>query len=267
MSRRFDLLTVYAVVFVIFLYGPMLLMPLFSLNQANFATFPIEGLTLKHYGEMAQNTSMITALKNSLLLGIGVSVTATALGLPAAMAFTRHRVPGSAGLLSFIMLPLVVPSIVLGVALLVILLRVLGVPLSLWTVAAGHLMLCIPFGMTVLMSRLEGFDRSLEEASGDLGATRWSTFRRITLPLAMPGVISSLLLCFIISFDEFVISFFLTGTQNTLPVFLYSQLRFPNRLPGTLALGTLILLGSAILVILAEVLRRRGTPSSNPGEL
>ncbi|MEZ5912200.1 MAG: ABC transporter permease [Paracoccaceae bacterium] len=267
MRRRFDLLTIYAIFFVAFLYGPMLLMPIFSLNDGNFAIFPLKGFTLRHYGEMAANTSMMTALKNSLVVGVCVSVVATALALPAAMALTRYRVPGSGPILSFMMLPLVVPSIVLAVGLLVVMLRVLGVPLSLWTVASGHLMLAIPFGMTVLMSRLEGFDRSLEEASRDLGAGGWSTFRRITLPLAAPGVISSLLLCFIISFDEFVISFFLTGTDNTLPVFLFSQLRFPNRLPGTLALGSLILLGSAIIVILAEVVRKRGVSSDNPGDL
>ncbi len=158
------------------------------------------------------------------------------MAVPASLALTRYRVPGSGPILSFMMLPLVVPSIVLAVALLVIILRILDLPLSLWTVAAGHLMICIPFAMTVLMSRLEGFDRSLEEASRDLGAGGWSTFRRVTLPLAAPAVISSLLLCFIISFDEFVIAFFLTGTETTLPIFLFSQLRFPNRLPGTLAL-------------------------------
>ncbi|MDI3337164.1 ABC transporter permease [Defluviimonas aestuarii] len=267
MTKRFDLLFVYAVFFVLFLYGPMLLMPLFSLNDGNFATFPLKGFTLRHYGEMAANTSMMTALKNSLIVGICVSITSTALALPAALALTRYRVPGGGAILSFMMLPLVVPSIVLAVGLLVVILRILGLPLSLWTVAAGHLMLCIPFGMTVLMSRLEGFDKSLEEASRDLGAGGWSTFRRVTLPLAAPGVISSLLLCFIISFDEFVISFFLTGTDSTLPVFLFSQLRFPNKLPGTLALGSLILVGSAVLVILAEIVRKRGVASDNPGDL
>ena len=265
--RRLDFLSFYAVIFLVFIYGPMLLMPLFSLNDANFATFPLKGLTLRHYIGMAENTSMMIALENSLIVGISVSVTATALALPAALAFTRYRVPGSGAILSFMMLPLVVPSIVLAVGLLVVVLRILGLSLSLWTVAAGYLMLCIPFGMTVLMSRLEGFDKSLEEASRDLGAGGWSTFRRVTLPLAAPGVISSLLLCFIISFDEFVISFFLTGTDNTLPVYLFSQLRFPNRLPGTLALGSLILVGSAVLVILAEIVRKRGVASDNPGDL
>ena len=108
------------------------------------------------------------------------------------------------------------------------------------------------------MSRLEGFDKSLEEASRDLGENGWMTFRRVTLPLAMPGVISSLLLSFIVSFDEFVLAFFLAGTDPTLPVFLFSQLRFPNKLPGTLALGSLILVGSAFLVVAAEMVRRRG---------
>lgn len=258
MTRRIDGLYGYAVLFVAFLYGPMLLMPLFSLNDSNFATFPLQGFTTRHYAAMADNHSMMAALRNSLMVGIGVAVVANVLALPAALALTRYRVPGRGPILAFMMLPLVVPSIVLGVALLVIAIRVLGIPLSLWTVATGHVMICIPFAITVLMSRLEGFDPSLEEASGDLGASGLSTHWRITLPLAMPGVISSFLLCFIISFDEFVISFFLTGTQSTLPVFLFSQLRFPNRLPGTLALGSLILVGSAVLVILAEVIRRRG---------
>lgn len=260
------MLRLYAIVFIVFLYGPVLLMPVFSVNDSNFATFPLKGLTTRHYAAMADNLSMMAALRNSFWVGIGVAITSTALALPAALAFTRYRVPGAGPILSFMMLPLVVPSIVLGVALLVILLRILGVPLSLWTVAIGHVMLCIPFALTVLMSRLEGFDPSLEEASRDLGASGLSTFLRVTLPLAMPGVVSALLLGFIISFDEFVISFFLTGTENTLPVFLFSQLRFPNRLPGTLALGSLILLGSAVLVIMAEVIRKMGVPSRTPGD-
>lgn len=267
MTGRGGLLHAYAIFFVVFLYGPVLLMPLFSVNDSNFATFPMQGFTLRHYGGMAANTSMMASLRNSLTVGIGVSIVATVLALPAALALTRHRVPGAPAILSFMMLPLIVPSIVLGVALLVIILRILGIQLSLWTVAAGHLMVCIPFAMTVLMARLEGFDPSLEEASGDLGAPGFSTFLRVTLPLAAPGVISSLLMCFIISFDEFVISFFLTGTDNTLPVFLFSQLRFPNRLPGTLALGSLILVGSALVVLFAEYVRRRGVQSGNSGDL
>jgi spermidine/putrescine transport system permease protein len=266
MLRRIDGLWIYAILFVAFVYGPVLLMPLFSLNDAVFATFPIKGLTFKHYGEMAANTSMMLSLQNSLGIAIAVTLISTALSIPAAMALTRYRLPGAAPIISFMMLPMVVPSIIIAVALLVIILKFLGLNLSLWTVAAGHVLICLPFCMSVLMSRLEGFDPSLEEASRDLGCSAWQTFWRLTFPLAVPGIISSLLLGFVISFDEFVIAFFLTGTDTTLPVYLFSQLRFPNKLPGTLALGSLILIGSALLVIIAEVIRMRGAKSDNPGD-
>ena len=112
--------------------------------------------------------------------------------------------------------------------------------------------------MLVLMSRLEGFDRSLEEVSTDLGENHWMTFWRVTFPLAVPGILASLLMSFTISFDEFVLAFFLSGTDPTLPVYLFSQLRFPQRLPSTLALGSTILFISTIVVILSEMLRQRG---------
>jgi spermidine/putrescine transport system permease protein len=267
MLKRIDGLWIYAILFVIFIYGPVLLMPLFSFNDSNFATFPMKGLTFKHYGEMAANTSMMLSLKNSFGIAIFVTLASTALAVPAAMALTRFRLPGAAPIISFMMLPMVIPSIVIAVALLVIILKFLGLNLSLWTVAAGHVLICLPFCMSVLMSRLEGFDPSLEEASRDLGCSGWQTFWRLTFPLAFPGIISSLLLGFVISFDEFVIAFFLTGTETTLPVYLFSQLRFPNKLPGTLALGSLILIGSAVLVIAAEVIRMRGAKSDNPGDM
>ncbi len=170
---------------MIFLYGPVMLMPVFSFNDSTFATFPLKGFTTRHYASMLANTSMILSLKNSLMVGVIVSVAATAIGLPAAIALTRYRLPGGGPVLSAMMLPLVIPSIVIAVALLVIILRFLHFELSLWTVGAGHILLCIPFSMTVLMSRLEGFDKSLEEASRDLGENAWMTFVRVTLPLAM----------------------------------------------------------------------------------
>ena len=112
---------------------------------------------------------------------------------------------------------------------------------------------------------LEGFDKGLEEASNDLGESAWMTFWRVTFPIALPGIVASLLMCFTISFDEFVMAFFLSGTDQTLPVFLYSQLRFPNKLPPTLSLGSTILAASIVIVIVSEWLRRRGVQTSKPG--
>jgi spermidine/putrescine transport system permease protein len=108
------------------------------------------------------------------------------------------------------------------------------------------------------MSRLEGFDKSLEEASLDLGETGWTTFWRVTFPLALPGIVSSLLLTFIVSFDEFLIAYFLAGNDATLPIYIWSQLRFPYKLPSVLALGAAILVASAVLVVFAEWIRSRG---------
>jgi spermidine/putrescine transport system permease protein len=170
---------------------------------------------------------------------------------------TRYRVPAGTALLAFTSLPLFIPDIVLGISLL-ILLNLVAIPLSLLSVIAGHTLICVPFAITVLMSRLEGFDKNLEEASLDLGETGWTTFLRVTFPLALPGIVSSLLLTFIVSFDEFLIAYFLAGNDATLPIYIWSQLRFPYKLPAVLALGTAILVASAVLVVFAEWIRSRG---------
>jgi spermidine/putrescine transport system permease protein len=262
--KQIDLLLIYGLIFLVFLYGPVLLLPVFSLNDNMYAVFPLKGLTVKAYQQMAQDPSLLNALRNSVMVGTAVSVVSTAFGLLAAMGATRYRLPGRGPVMGTIMLPLVIPSIILAVSLLIILRQTLDVPLTLWTVGAGHVLLCVPFSMLVLMSRLEGFDKSLEEAANDLGENGWMTFWRVTFPLALPGIISSLLMSFTVSFDEYVLAFFLSGIDQTLPIFLYSQLRFPQRLPMTLALGSTILVASTIIVVVSELLRRRGVKSSKP---
>ncbi|MEX1109047.1 MAG: ABC transporter permease subunit, partial [Dongiaceae bacterium] len=143
--------------------------------------------------------------------------------------------------------------------------KFLDFELSLWTVGASHVLVCIPFAMLVMIARLQGFDKSLEEASLDLGQGPWITFWKVTFPLAAPGIVSSLLLCFTISFDEYLLAAFLAGNDATLPLFIFSQLRFPNRLPSTLALGSCILVFSFIIVTFSEWLRRRGVPDETAG--
>ncbi len=184
------------------------------------------------------------------------TIVSTVFEFLAAKAMTRYRMRGRGILFGFIMLPLIVPSIILGASLLSFFRLFLDVELTLWTVGSAHVLICIPFAMLVLIARLDGFDRYLEEASYDLGMSAWQTFRRVTLPLAMPGVLASLLLCFMVSFDEFLLAFFLSGNQATLPVYMYNLLRFPKFLPGILALGSCILVASVVLIATAERLRR-----------
>jgi spermidine/putrescine transport system permease protein len=249
----------------VFLYGPVLLLPVFSFNDSIYIAFPLKAFTVDWYRQMASDGDLGACLRASLQVAASVAVISTVLGTLAAKAFTRYRLPGRGPILGFLLLPLVIPSLVLALALLVLLRLVLDVELSLYTVVAGHVMLCVPYSMLVMMSRMEGFDRNLEEASSDLGDNPWQTFWRVTMPLAWPGILSSLLLCFSASFDEYVLAAFLTGNQSTLPVFIYSQLRFPQRLPGVLALGSCILLGSIVVVTLAEWIRRKGLSDVKAG--
>jgi spermidine/putrescine transport system permease protein len=250
-------LHVYAVIFLIVLYLPALFIPLFSFNDSIYVRFPLTGFTLDWYADLAERDSLVGAFWNSVRVAAVASVVSTALGVLAARAITRNRLPGRGALVSFILLPLVIPTIIFGVALLVLLSR-LGVSLSLYTVTFGHLIVCLPFAVATLLPRFEGFDASLEEASADLGESAWWTFWRVTMPVVFPGVVASLLLTFIVSFDEFIVAFFLSSTEPTLPIYIWSQLRFPRNFPSVLALGSLILMVSFVVVFVALWIGRTG---------
>jgi spermidine/putrescine transport system permease protein len=256
-SDQFGWLGIYTVIYLVFIYMPVLVLPVFSFNDSIYVAFPLKGFTFKWYEDMANNTGMIVALMNSIKVGAVVAVLSTIFGTLAAKAVTRYRMPGREPVVGFIMLPLVIPGVILGIALLVMI-NTVGIPLSLFTIGVGHMLVCIPFSMLVMISCLEGFDKHLEEAALDLGENPWWTFWRVTFPLAIQGLIASLLLTFTISFDEFILAFFLSGTDVTLPVFIWSQLRFPNMLPGVLALGTAVLTVSFVMITFAEWLRKQG---------
>jgi len=254
-ERPNRLLSYYAIFFLGFLYVPVLLLPLFSFNDSIYIAFPIEGWTLEWYREMLKSEPLHAALMNSIRVGAFASVFATFLGVFAAKAVTRYRMPGKEPIITVIMAPLVIPGVILGLALLIMLNRI-GFTLSLYSVTLGHILICVPFSMATLMSRFEGFDKSMEEASADLGENAFWTFWRVTLPMVFPGLLASLLLCFTISFDEFILAFFVGGTDPTLPLFMWAQLRFPNRLPMVLSMGACILVISFIVVFISQWLVR-----------
>jgi spermidine/putrescine transport system permease protein len=251
-------LKVYAIGYLVFLYAPILLLPIFAFNDSTIIAFPLNGFTTKWFSQLTQVRALHDALWNSLGIAVTSAVLATTLGVCAARASTRYRFPGKAGIMGLIMLPLVLPEIIVAVSLLVVIVQVLGLPLAQWSVVAAHTLICTPFCIAILNASFSNLDPSLEEAAFDLGETRWSTFRLITLPLVMPGIISSLLISFTISLDEFIIAFFLTGAQPTLPVYIWGLLRFPGQIPVVMALGTILVLASILLLTIAEYYRRRG---------
>lgn len=251
-------LATYAALYLAFLYAPAMFLPLFSFSDGTIVAFPITGWTLEWYRQLGGQETMLRALANSLAVGAISALLSTSMGVLAARALVRSRFPGSRAAEGLIMLPLVIPGVIVASSMLVLFVSI-GLKPSLAAVVLGHAFLALPFSVAIMKSSFEGFDASLEEAAVDLGSTPFETFRRVTLPIAAPGIVASLLVTFTVSFDEFVLAFFLSGSQPTLPVYIWSQIRFPAKLPNTLALGTLLLLASVLLLALAEYFRRRST--------
>jgi spermidine/putrescine transport system permease protein len=254
---KFSVLRTYALAYLVFLYAPIMLLPLFAFNDGTIIAFPLKGFTTQWFDQMFNNAALRKAVENTLIIAVSAAILSTTLGVFAARAATRFSFPGKSGIIGLIMLPLVLPEIIVAVSLLVVLLG-LGVKLSTFTVILGHVLICTPYSIAILNTAFSSLDRSLEEAAYDLGETKWSTFRLITLPLVMPGIISSLLISFTISLDEFIIAFFLAGNEPTLPTYIFSQLRFPKQIPMIMALGTVLVLASIVLLAFAEYFRRRG---------
>ena len=238
-----------------FLYAPLVILLIFSFNDREFVSFPWEGFTLRWYQTFVENAEILGALRVSLEVAAITAVLTTILAIPASIALVRRRFFAK-GLVSGVMLaPLVIPLVVLGTALL-ILFKTMGIPFSPLTIAIGHIVIALPFAILTLVPRLERIPASLEEASRDLGAGWLTTFRQITWPLMLPAIFSAFLLSFVISFDEVVIASFVAGDEVTFPVYLYSQLRLPRRLPQVIAVAVVILCISAVVVIASEVLRK-----------
>jgi len=260
LTRSSKYLKIFAFTYLIFLYAPALLLPIFSFNSSQIIAFPLTGFTFHWFETLLHQSTLHEALRNSLIVAVSSSVLATILGILASRSATRYDFTGKQISLTFILAPLVLPEIIVGVALLIVLMQ-LGLSLNLWSVVLGHTLLIMPFSILIMNSAFNNLDISLEEASMDLGENQFGTFYRIILPLVFPGIMASLLIGFTLSLDEFIIAFFLTGTDTTLPVYIWAQFRFPKKLPTTMALGTLLLVTSFILLSLSEYFRRRAVNS------
>ena len=250
-------LKVYAIAYLVFLYAPIILLPIFAFNDSKIIAFPLSGFTTSWFAEMWADAQLWRALTNSIIIAFSTATIATILGIFAARSTTRYDFPAKGAAVGLIMLPLVLPEMIVAMALLVVLLAI-SFPLSILTVILGHVLICTPFATAILSSAFQSLDRSLEEAAYDLGEDSVSTFRLIILPLVTPGIISSFLICFTISLDEFIIAYFLAGKDTVLSSYIYSQFRFPAKVPAMLALGTILVLVSVVLLSIAEYFRRRG---------
>ncbi len=238
-----------------FLYAPLMVLFVFSFNDSK-ANVVWRGFTFKYYGKVFKNESLMEALGNSLTIAFLATIVSLVLGALAAVMLWRFRFPLKAGVEGTMSLPIVVPEICMGVAMLIFFASIgwptdLPWPLSLSAITIAHITFCFPFVTMVVRARLSSFNREEEEAAKDLGATEWQAFRDVLIPHMKPGLIAGALLAFTLSLDDFVITFFTSGPNTTtFPVKVYSMVRF-SVTPEVNAVSSLLILLTIILTAVA----------------
>lgn len=251
-----SLLGVIAMTVMAFLYLPICVLIMFSFNDNRIMTLPLNGFTWHWYEAVFNNSDMLNAIGNSLYVASFATFGCLLIGIPAAFALDRVSFPGKSIFRRLILLPIALPGVITGISMLN-LFRVVGFNLSLETVIMGHATALVSIVVTQVYARLQRLNRSYEEASSDLGAHPWQTFLYVTLPNIRSAVIGSALLAFTLSFDEIPVTFFLTGRDNTLPMYIWSTLR-RGITPEINAVGTIIVLFSLCLIVLSVYLLHDG---------
>ncbi len=247
-------LIAFSVLVYLFLHVPILVLVLFSFNASKFSVEWV-GFTWDWYLRLLQRDDILNGLRASMIVGVTSTIVSAVFGTLIALALARHRFRGRTALEAFLYVPLVTPEIVTGISLL-ILFVLLRFPLGLATITIAHIAFCISFVVVVVLARLQGMDQNLEEAALTLGADEITTFWKITVPQLWPGIISGALLAFMMSFDDFVITSFVSGVgSSTLPIVVYGMVR-KNIEPSINAISTIILVVTAGLVYLADRLGR-----------
>ena len=253
--RRLPLLRAYYWLLIGLLFLPIGLLFVFSFNDSRILALPLSGFTTQWYEQLFSTPALIRAAGASVVVALASSLAATTLGTMVAILVVRFTFRFKAMLIGLSVLPLIVPFVVLAVALL-ILFRAIGVELSLVTVGLAHAVVALPYTLLIILTRLIGFDRNVEDAAADLGATYATTLRLIVLPMIAPAIVAAWLTAFTVSFDEFALANFLAGRQPTFPVYLFAQLRFAQALPILIAAAVLLMTGTIALVLVAERIRR-----------
>jgi putative spermidine/putrescine transport system permease protein len=235
-----------------FIYIPLIVIAIYAFNESRSQSWPIDGLTTEWFSKAFHNPGVRDALWTSVKAGLGATAIALVLGTMAALAVARHRFFGRDTVSFLVILPLALPGIVTGMALNATFTQVLNVDLTLFTVIVGHATFCIVVVYNNAVARLRRTGSSLEEASQDLGADGWQTFRHITMPSLRSALVAGALLAFALSFDEIIVTTFTAGADETLPIWIFTNYSRPNQLPIVNVVGLMLILLSIIPVYLAN---------------
>ncbi|WP_197056021.1 ABC transporter permease subunit [Paracoccus halophilus] len=260
-------LRTYAILFLVMLYLPIALLFILAFNDRPMIGFPFTGFTLQWFSAVFYDPLLIESMKNSLTVSAIAVGTSVVLGTLAAVYLARSKGPMRQTSLAIISIPVLLPPMLLGLAI-IIGLNALGLSRGLWTIALGHTVLSLPIVTLLVMIRLEGLDRNLEDAAMDLGATPAMAFLRISVPQALPGIFAAALITLALSFDEFILTALVTGSESTLPLYIYGALRF-GVTPSVVAVSVMLLTASFTLllagVLVANLGQRKGSPSAAAG--
>jgi spermidine/putrescine transport system permease protein len=256
---KHHILTVYSILFFVYLLLPIAVVVVFSFNNPpGKFNYTWNAFTWDNWLHWDAVPGIRSSIVLSLQIALIASIVATALGTLIALALVRYGFRGRATTNILIFLPLSTPEIVLGASLLTLFLNIsfIRVQFGFWTILIAHIMFCISFAVVTVKARLVGFDRHLEEAAMDLGANEWTTFRKVTLPLIAPAILAALLLCFAISIDDFVVTYFNSGSEVTFPLFVWGAARI-GAPPQVNVIGTAIFFIAVTLMLINVLVQMR----------
>ena len=245
--------SVWAVLIYLFLFAPIAVLVAFSFNANEYGTFPFTGWTMDWYRQVFADYQIKDALYTSLKVALEVTVISTVVGTAAAFPLVRSNLPFRSGIRIGMTLPIMIPGLLIGVSLLILMTSVFHFQLSPQTAVIGQAVYTTPFVVLLVAARLQGFDPALERAASDLGANTLNRLRHVVLPLIMPAILAGALFAFTLSLDEFIITLFLIGGHNTLPIYIYTQVKF-GITPEVNALASLLLFASLLLLVIAFTL-------------
>ncbi len=260
------LLTLYGAAMYLFLFVPIVVLVLLSFNTSRTVGFPLKHLTLKWYRLLPDDVLIQDALSSSIRIGLWVTVISTVIGTAAAFPLVRAKMRSRGVVRVLITLPIMIPGLLIGVSLLVLFTDVLKVQPGSSTAIVGQSVLVTPFVILIVAARLQGFDQNLERAASDLGANLVQRMRYVVLPLIAPGILAAALIALTLSIDEFIVTNFLIGSGQTLPIYIYNQIKFGitpevNALASLMLLATMVVfaLGFAIPAVVRRVRLRRAS--------
>ncbi|HBM80428.1 MAG TPA: spermidine/putrescine ABC transporter permease [Clostridiaceae bacterium] len=247
--------TIYSILIYLFLYIPIFVLVVFSFNSSKLNAV-WTGFSLKWYYSLFSNYSIMEAVKNSLIIAFSSTILSIIIGTAAAVGMYKYKFRGKSLIDGMLFIPLVIPEVVMGIAMLAFFSMIKLIPLGLITLIIAHVTFSVSYVIIVVRSRLDGFDKSLEEAAMDLGATPMQTFTKVTLPVIMPGIMAGGLLAFTLSIDDVIISFFVAGPgSNTLPLKVFSMVKF-GVTPEINALSAILLVLTVSLVVIMQLLNK-----------